>query len=1159
MSLPKRASIYDRLRPHLDASDLIARLGLHESRRLGSEAYLRPLCHESVSGESLQINLHTGRWNCKACQPSGVYGDLIQLVEYVLTNGAAPSRGNAQGSSDGHRQAVTWLCDQFGIPFDESRISGDEGLDVVHLFAMAAHQNLLSSPTILEWIQDKWGFDRATVEAYGIGFMTSPILPAIAAEAARPQSRGAFRSSGLGWYAAKGGAWNTRFAGRVLFPYLEHGRAVYLIGRATPWTPPIDGGRVPKYHKLSVHSEHRSYISERITNDHLYNEPVMATADEVGVLEGVADGVAISALGVPVVSPVTISFNAVDLERFLRKCRENGIKRVWILFDNELSGSGSWAARRTGLKLVEGGLVVEILTLPLGDSQRAARDEVVKALGQELFDDLERSDPRDRKAMLRAVLPDMPGSTGKSQYEWIIEQVEASKIDAAEWCAQVGAGAPGKFNAIRKAGRDVIELELEDVARDIDPEDDPMTRASAVGPIISLVANIDDRLSRASYAGTIAKAAGKGVTKAEIMSRIASIRKDLVTPRRADEKRKAALDPTSIQHSLVLLPPEGVHVQPKAPPAPSVNSNAPAAPAAPGSKVVSDHDRYAPARDAVAKALEAKWPEEALGDYVAQTMVRSMGYTAFQTPSALYLVRGSDRIEVGTRSSNSRFVSLLYLASGLTPAKGTHRAYIAAAIYFLEKGARKAVDVAWSYVDQAGAVFFPTGDQGGSIIKIETGRVQKTKMAEVRVPAVAGGDFEAFSYVEDEGGIERALQAFRWTSISGPDRLILIYWIACLPLLRRIGTVPIVRIEGGSSSGKTRTVDAVSFLVNGRRSSSVPTAPALVSRMSTEMLTIDDNRETGDVSPAFLGTLLQATHLGAREKRMGNSDTGTVVERVCGALLMNGVEPIHDGRSELASRMLTLHCSENLRAPDSPTAEAALIEAILEGRDGFWSEAARRCSTALELDREHGDRLGAEIERIFGATRIGRLSAYLRIMYLAWVAGLAENAQAIAIQGIASEWREAFGGVAGSALQSLLAEELSVAVLRYVFAYGYSVAEPTYTGSDELRAFEGKFNADTVKGDAYLGPLRASQMARLARTAGKEMNAPRAITTELRAGQLERRLLDGVAFLEAAGFSVEVDETRKGRIRFTFQRSQTPQPDPVKPGGGDTWVGPGLA
>jgi hypothetical protein len=1134
MSLPQRASIYDRLRPHLDAADLIRRLGIEQTRESGSEAYCRPLCHESTSGESLQINLQSGRWNCKACQSYGVRGDLVQLVEYVLTGGQPPTQGAAQNNSASHREALNWLCDQFGISFDESRVGGDVGLDVVHAFAMAAHEYLLDSPTMLEWILDKWGFDLETVEAYGLGFMPSPLPPKIYNEAHNAQSRAAFRASGLGYYDPQQ-KWHTGFEGRVTFPYLEHGRAVYLIGRATNQTPPAQEGRLAsKYYKLLVHSEKRRYISERITNNHLYNEQQMRGADSVVVAEGVADGVALSSLGICVVSPVTISFNEADLKRFLEKAHKFGVKRVDILFDNELSGSGNWAARRVGVQLVKGGIETRILTLPLLEPQLRAREEVKASLGEDLFAELELTEPRLRKKLIATNVLD------PAAREWVLKQIEESKIDAAEWTRVVGAGAAGRFDQIRRKGVDVVELEVQEKARTLDADDSPTLRANHFREEVALIAHIDDRLSREGLAAVVAKAAGRGVTKAEIVKRIADVRREIVKDRRVDKAEDDRIDHDALRSELVVIPPEGPQARQSAPPPPT-DPTKPAAPPPPGKAqqvFKNDHERFAAARAAVAKNVEGRVPEEDVGMYVATTITHSMGFTPFQTPEELYLVRGSSRVDVG-RGSSRRFASLLYLASGLSPAKSQHRGYIAAVLYFLERDARKAQDVSWSYVDPvSSAVFFPLGDRLGRIVKIEPGSVTRVKMADVRVPAVAGEEFEPLELGAHEGGIASALSAFRWTSLNSNDRLVLMYWLVCLPVLRRVGTVPIVRIEGGSSSGKTRTVDAVSFLVNGRKSSSVPTAAALVSRLSREMLTIDDNRETKDVSDQFLGTLLQATNLGAREKRKANSDTGTVVERVCGALMMNGIEPIHDGRAELASRMLTMRCHAENRAADSPRSDAALANEILRVRDAFWSEAIQRCSRALELEQVHGENVAGMIERVFGSTRIGRLSAYLRLMYLAWVAGQPDTAPLLAE--LSPIWVDAFGRLAGDAMESLVNEELTVTVMRYVFAYAEWIAEAEKGTPSIVRAFDDRFLYDRERGDQYLGPMRASRLARLARTAGRELNAPRSVAVDLRAGQLERRLLDGRDYLEAAGIDVELEQTVAGRVLFTFRRMRPP-------------------
>lgn len=1124
-----RPSVYDQLRPYLDAADVVRRLGLEESRRMGSELYCRPLCHESTSGASLQVNLHTGRWNCKACQSNGVRGDLVQLVEYALSGGRAPTHGAEQRGSAGHRSALVWLCQQYGVPFDDARVALDPALDVLHLFAMSAHLYLLDREDMLQWIREKWGFDVATVEAYGIGFMPSPILARIEQEASVPASRDAFRASGLGWYDADG-RWCTRFEGRVTFPYLEHGRAVYLIGRATPGTPPLENGPTPKYHKLSVHGPTRPYVSERITNDHLYNEPVLGSVDSVVVAEGVADAVALSSLGVSVVSPVTISFSATDLERFVRKAAARGIRKVDVLFDNEMSGSGNAAALKVARQLAERGLVARILTVPPGPAQQGARDELASILGLELFQEFEAAEPRQRKEIIQSTIVD------PSRREWAMRQVELSKIDAAEWAAMEGAAAAGKFDAIRKSGRDVVELEIE--AADVDPDESPSDRAFALREALELAASVDDAVARGVYAAAASRRAGKGITKADMAKIIAEERRDIVKSRREDA-REVAREELGQSIDLIVPPHEEAHARPQPPPPPH-SSGAPPAPPPPGGVVTSDHARYAAARDSVAKAVEARMSIETVGQYVAQVVTVSMGYTPFRTPDELYIVRGSERIPTGLERTSARFESLLFLASGLTSRRSQHRAYVGAAIYFLELAARRVDDVSWSHVGQSGEVYFPTGDEDGRILVIEPGKVSRTRMSECLVPAVAGADFDPFEYRDEPGGIERALEAFRWTSIDAADRLVLIYWVACLPILRRVGTIPIVRIEGGSSSGKTRTVDAVSYLVNGRRSSSVPTAAALVSRMADQMLTVDDNRETGDVSPAFLGTLLQATHLGAREKRRSDSDTGTVVERVCGALLMNGVEPIHDGRAELASRILTLRCDRVYRAEDSPASERALRDLVVACRDSFWSEAVRRCAAALELDESSGERVGAMIEDIFGATKIGRLSAYLRLMYLAWVAGLDPDDRQGALWGIAPEWREALAAIAGESLASLLNEELAVTCLRYVFAWGASQAKEAPSVGEGVRTALGGRYVEAGDGDVYVGPLRAAALARLVREAAGELNAPPQVSQRLRTGQLEHRILDGLQYLEAAGFAVSIEQTVAGRRRYTFRRLGEP-------------------
>lgn len=1144
MATAGNPSAYDLLREKLDARDLLARLGLDVVSEMGAEIQVRPICHESQSGNSLHVNAHSGRWICRACEYRGVYGDLIQLVEYARTGGQPPTHGPAQRDSATHLDAMQWVCGQYAIPFGKRENFSDAALDAVHLFAMEAHRYLLTRDDVMQWVLTQWGFDRSIVEDYGIGFMPSPMLPSIAQEAVRKESRRAFDSSGLGWYAPDG-RFDSHFAGRITFPYLEHGRAVYLIGRSTPWTPErANAQRVAKYHKLRVHSEKSPHISKSITNDHLYNERVMRGATTVVVAEGIADAVALSAMGVPVVSPVTVNFNRTDKDRFIRFAAKHGIERVEIVFDNEMGGVGGHSAVRTAQALVEGGMRASVITLPLGEDERAARDELRAAMGDELFERFEASDPSERRDLIAESFRD------EAKREWVKKQVSATKIDVAEWAAREGVGAAARFDAIRKKARDVVEMQIHALAENVDPDDEPSIRLEAFYDALRLAAHVDDRLMRASYAASVSKLAGKGVDKAAALQRISHLRREIVKPERKAKDEKAAAEERAAVE-LVLLPPDSTHNPAPAPPpppsAPPKPGQAPPPPAPP--KQESEHERLASVRASVAQSIEAKFPKEMIGEHVADTIKVSMGYTPFQCPDELYLVRGNERIPVGQSGSSPRFDRLLYTASGLTKKESAHRGYIAATEYFLALDAPQADEVSWSYVEHHTATtYFPTGDRQGRMLQIERGKLTRTRMANARVPAVAGASFSPFAYTEDGGGIDATLRVFRWTSLSESDRMLLIYWLVCLPVLRTIGQIPIVRIEGGSSSGKTRAVDAVSYLVNGRKSASVPTAAAMISLLSTEMLTIDDNRESDEMPHGMKGTLLQATQLGAREKRKGGSDTGTVVERVCGGLLMNGIEPIHDGRGELASRIFTLRCSPRYRTDDSPTASEVLLAAILEVRDGFWSEACRRCADALALDVDHGEALGEQIDEAFGATRIGRLSRYLRMMYLAWVVGLPDGTREEALATLAPKWVDAFGAISRASLDSLVGEELAVTAIRYAFDHGRHAAAGEKEASPGIwSALDGRFEIDVIRRTETLGPISGASLARLVRSAGKELNAPRAIASDLRTGQLEARILDGIDYLADAGFDVRAETTQRGKTRFTISREI-----------GDEWDGPSV-
>jgi hypothetical protein len=1152
-----RPSIYDSLRPLLDARELVIRLGLEVVEESGPELYCRPLCHESTSGSSLHINTDTGVWLCRACEPSGVYGDLFDLVEYAQTGGQPPTRGDGGLHVPSRREAIRWLAQEYGLPFDERTIFADPSLDAVHMVAQAANRALMGNPGVLDWILEKWGFDRGVVEQYGIGFLSDELMMRLSAEGQRnPQIRGALASSGVGWFDRSSGAFRSGFAGRVTFPYLEAGRAVYLIGRETPWTPKRDDGRRgAKYRKLPVHDpKKRPGISPTITNEHLFNEQALRGGGTVLIAEGIADAVALSSIGVPVISPVTVSVNRVDIERIETRALEHGIDGFEILFDNELSGIGMAGALRTAEALMRRGFPVRILELPLGPKEEAARDEVLGELGEEPFARLETLPPVERKKLLEELVPD------PDRREWLRQAIESAKVDVAEWYAREGVAAAEAFRGIQGRGVDAFALLADRGTRELDPAAMPATRLRQLSELIELAAHLRTLPDRRRAAAILAQRVGRGLTKRDLESAIAAARRDKVAPAKKAEaegaaaQERASLPPLSLGPSAASPAPaaldpmsgaetpargqggaqaspfasaeaaQGAPAAPKAPPAPK-----------PSGAAMGLEGELERARRAVQEHLRNRSAERDVGTFVAQVIVERMGWMPFRTSSELVLLRGRQAVAVVPRSG-SDFMGIAEEVTGISSMRGFGGTYIDATASALRRMAKPTRSVSWSHVE-GGAVFWHLGGTDGEVLRIEPGSITPTTAARERVPVVAGGDFEPIQYQHGARGVGEVYSLLRYTSISDPSRLLLAHWITALPILRAAGCCPILRIEGGSGSGKTRTVDFVGHLVNGGESSAVPTAAAMTSRLSRDMLTVDDNREIAGMTASLRDTILQAAHLGAREKRRAQSDTGVVSERINGALLMNGIEPIFDGKGEMASRIVVIRSDAKYQRSGSPTSDVELMAAVLRVRDAFWSEAAERCAIALELDRVHGNRLGDEIRELMAGSRLGRLSPYLRLMFLVAVAGAPRDRWSELCSGISPAWREALQHVQDRALEQVSLDEVAVLAVSLVFELA-AKSKLTDTGvGAKSTGLDGLYVADGGSGVEYLGEVGARRLAALARYAGRELNGPKMVTHDLSAPQLQARLLDGESYLEAAGIEMAVTHSRRsGKPRFTFRR-----------------------
>ena len=156
------------------------------------------------------------------------------------------------------------------------------------------------------------------------------------------------------------------FNGRIIFPYWNNGKVVYLVDRETFETPIFERKKGMKYKKLLVHKEGQEYVSPCVQNSYFYGEDSLRGAADCIITEGVADCVVLLQAGFPCISPVTVQFRDKDHHKLLNLTK--GLKRVFICNDNELNAAGLKGALSTAEALENEKIEARLITLPKPDS-----------------------------------------------------------------------------------------------------------------------------------------------------------------------------------------------------------------------------------------------------------------------------------------------------------------------------------------------------------------------------------------------------------------------------------------------------------------------------------------------------------------------------------------------------------------------------------------------------------------------------------------------------------------------------------------------------------------------------------------------------------------------------------------------------------------------
>lgn len=118
----------------------------------------------------------------------------------------------------------------------------------------------------------------------------------------------------------------------------------------------------------------RTYIAPGIQNDTIFNQDVLFKAKDVIITEGITDCIAFHQYGFSAISPVTVRFRKKDadvIERLLRKDQT-----IYMSNDNDFNAAGEDGAFDTAVALSLKGFTVKMITIPLEEKQKNARNKL---------------------------------------------------------------------------------------------------------------------------------------------------------------------------------------------------------------------------------------------------------------------------------------------------------------------------------------------------------------------------------------------------------------------------------------------------------------------------------------------------------------------------------------------------------------------------------------------------------------------------------------------------------------------------------------------------------------------------------------------------------------------------------------------------------------
>ncbi len=352
-------AIIQELKSKIDIVDVARKF---TSIKKSGETYKGPHpTHHSEKEQCLVIWPKTQRWHCFSCGSRGDVIDLLQDLEgktlwEVLADLSAklgidlPHQSEEERAAYEYQQRV-FSCLQSAAIYFHRCLTEDMKKSY---FYLGGHWPDPTKPSDCN-ITDSYGFTPDTINEHLIGYAPRDYNALHKHLTEDGFSEEELIDSGM-FSKNDNGSLYFQLSGRLIFPYQYHGKVVYMIGRATAYTPKSQEAIFPpKYKKL--------LSTPYIKNDYFFGEDSLRGTEWCLITEGVTDCISALQAGLPCISPVTTRFRTKDYPRL--KGILNNIPTVAICNDaGEASQSGLQGALVVARELEAMGKYTEIVTLP---------------------------------------------------------------------------------------------------------------------------------------------------------------------------------------------------------------------------------------------------------------------------------------------------------------------------------------------------------------------------------------------------------------------------------------------------------------------------------------------------------------------------------------------------------------------------------------------------------------------------------------------------------------------------------------------------------------------------------------------------------------------------------------------------------------------------